>query len=295
MTDRQLKYITVLAEEGNMTSAARKLFISQPSLSSMLSHLEQELGILLFDRDTDPLRPTYAGECYLAAAKEILDIQQGLYAQIHELRQANKGKLIIGCGSRLLPVILPRLLPSFMKKYPEIQIQIIENRSNELKKMLDEGELDLMFVSRPLEAQDFGSVSLYSEDLLLYTPADFLTPDQINALGTVDLALLKDAPFALMNTSSVREMTDTIFQSYGFSPLVILESSSWEICISMVSAGIACTILPGLNHSDRGIECNHMSKPFFRNINIYYRKNYCSPLIMEAFLEHCRSLYPSHA
>lgn len=76
MTDRQLKYLITLAEEGNMTTAAQKLFISQPSLSYLLGHVEQELGAELFHRNTTPLTLTEAGESYVETARKILGIKR---------------------------------------------------------------------------------------------------------------------------------------------------------------------------------------------------------------------------
>ena len=78
MTDRQLRYLVTLASEGNMTAAAQRLFISQPSLSYLLAHVEKELGIALFNRNTNPISMTYAGERYIAAAQKILGVQREL-------------------------------------------------------------------------------------------------------------------------------------------------------------------------------------------------------------------------
>lgn len=86
MTDRQLKYIVAIAEAGSISLAAKRLYISQPSLSSLLSHVEDEIGVLLFDRDTSPLKPTYAGEQYIAAAKQILGIQRNLDSHFADIR-----------------------------------------------------------------------------------------------------------------------------------------------------------------------------------------------------------------
>lgn len=295
MTDRQLKYLLTLADEGNLTAAARKLFISQPSLSNLLSHVEEQLGVKLFDRDAYPLKPTYAGECYLTTASKILGAQRDLEIQIDEILQSKKGRLIIGCGSRLLPIILPEILPPFMKNYPGIQIQLVENVLHQLVERLETGNLDLIISNRPVDNENFGHVSLYQEEAMLYTPKGFLEQRKIPTNVPINLPDLSGCSFVLMNTGSVFEMNKTIFAEYGFSPVTILESSDWKTCVAIVSEGIACTILPTRQpisiEKSAQMNCYHLSKRYFRDTSIYYRTNYHHPQIMQDFLHVCHDVF----
>jgi DNA-binding MarR family transcriptional regulator len=98
MNDRQLKYILTLAEEHNMSNAAQKLYISQPSLSSMLASVEDELGVKIFERRSTHMTLTSAGQCYIEASKNILRIMRDLERQINECNNYTRGTITIGCG-----------------------------------------------------------------------------------------------------------------------------------------------------------------------------------------------------
>lgn len=294
MTDRQLMYIVKIAEEKNLTSAARKLYISQPSLSNLLSHVEQELGVKLFDRDATPIKPTYAGECYLSAANKILGVQREFHTQLDAILQAEQGKLIIGCGPRLSPILIPQILPSYMKENSGIQIQLVENDLRSLVELLDTGNLDLIFSNRIINNPNFGSVVLFREEFMLCTPPKYLRGQRKNA-NTIDLRDFKNCPFVLMKTSSIRSTIEDMFKKCGFVPNTILESTSWEVCSAIVSSGLACTILPIQEHCGKQVSENmdyyHISETYFRDTLIYYRKNYPSPKVIQGFLSHCQNVF----
>ena len=96
MNLKQARYIRTIAQEGGVTAAAKKLYISQPSLSQMLRQIEGELGVELFDRTVQPFRPTYAGECYLRAAQAMLSANEILENEIQQIRQEDRGRLRLG-------------------------------------------------------------------------------------------------------------------------------------------------------------------------------------------------------
>ena len=93
MNSKKLKYIITIAELKSISKAANELFISQPSLSSILSNLEKELGVTLFNRSTSPLSLTYAGEKYIKIAKEILSLESNLKKELFDISNMKKGKL----------------------------------------------------------------------------------------------------------------------------------------------------------------------------------------------------------
>lgn len=294
MTDRQLMYIVKIAEEKNLTSAARRLYISQPSLSNLLSHVEQELGVKLFDRDANPIKPTYAGECYLSAANKILGAQRELHEQLDAFLQEEQGKLIIGCGPRLSPILIPQILPTYMKENPGIQIQLAENDLRSLVELLETGNLDLIFSNRIINNPNLGSVVLFREEFMLCTPREYLQEQKENA-NTIDLHDFEECPFVFMKTNSIRSTIENMFKKCGFVPNMILESTSWEVCSAMVSSGLACTILPIQEHSGKQVSENmdyyHISDTCFRDTLIFYRKNYSSPKVIQGFLSHCQDVF----
>ena len=101
MNLKQAQYVKTIAECGSITAAAKKLFVSQPSLSQMLRQIEQEIGLPIFDRSTSPLRLTYAGEKYLYAAERILAANSELESQLKEIKQEHAGRLRLKESDRL--------------------------------------------------------------------------------------------------------------------------------------------------------------------------------------------------
>jgi len=144
VNDRQLRSI---AKEGNLTAAAQRLFISQPSLSGMLAHMEEELGVKLFDRSVTPMMLTYAGEQFVKSAEEILAIYYDLQHRMDDISDAYIGRLNVGCGPRLSPYLIPKILPQFMKRYPDVQINLFEYARQLLEQRLASGNLDLVFTT----------------------------------------------------------------------------------------------------------------------------------------------------
>lgn len=300
MNDRQLKYILAISEESNITAAANKLFISQPSLSYLLSHVEKELGIKLFDRNVTPLMLTDAGECYVKAAKQILSIQRELKNQIDDIKQLKKGHLTIGCSPRLSPILFPALLPAFLRNNPGIQLTLVEEDIPVLEDMMAYGDIELAFTNMPMTSRDFGNVLLFHEELLLLAPASF-TPQSVlkdanYTFPILELACVQEYPFVLLKTHHhLRQAIDKIFSAHDINPNIILETNNWETCFGMVAEGIAFTVLPyspiqRLFWSNTSVKQYSLKGEYDRRLSIYYRKNTYQLELIETFIRSIQSI-----
>ncbi len=122
MDFKKLKYVLTVAEVQSISKAAAILYISQPSLSHVISNLEMELGIQIFNRTTTPISLTYAGERFVETAKEILNMNNKLKKEFSDISNARKGKIAIGIPSLRGSFMLPHILPVFHKEYPGIEL-----------------------------------------------------------------------------------------------------------------------------------------------------------------------------
>ena len=147
MNLKQAQYVKTIAECGSITAAAKKLFVSQPSLSQMLRQLEQETGLPIFDRSTSPMRLTYAGEKYLHAAERMLAANAELESQLREIRQEHSGRLRLGISVTRAMQVMPLVLPIFHNQYPHVTLQMTESGSATLEEMLQSGQIDLAFAA----------------------------------------------------------------------------------------------------------------------------------------------------
>ena len=300
MNDRQLRYILTIAEEGNITAAANKLYISQPSLSYLLAHVEEELGIKLFDRNVTPLALTDAGECYIKAAKQILTIHRELKNQIDDIQHLRRGRLTIGSSPQLSSFLFPACLPAFIRKNPKIQVTLVEESLPVLEELLASGDLEVVFTNAIINNKNFGHVHLFDEELLLLTPSDF-TPSAVeksanSSFPVIDLSCLRDCSFVLLKSKHrLRQIIDRIFSDYDIQPNIIFETSNWETCYRMVSEGLAYSILPysplnRLSWTDNKVGHYGIRGNYSRQLSIYYRQNTYHPELIESFINLTRSI-----
>ena len=154
MNIRKLQYMCTIAEEQNITKAAQKLFVAQPYLSSMISRIEKELDIKIFDRSTSPLQLTWEGELYIAHARRVIDMEHQMQLKLQDVKKLKAGKVTIGCPFSLSAYVLPMVLPHFHRQYPNIELELHELLPSEIEQLLVRGLLDVGFTSaEPHETQ----------------------------------------------------------------------------------------------------------------------------------------------
>ena len=167
MNFREMSYITAIAKYQNITKAAEALHISQPGLSKFLSNLENELGLKLFDRADKKYIPTYAGQRYLEYSHKITDMKSSLDAELSDIIKRNIGVLNIGLPNMRCAFMLPKTLPVFSRKYPNVKVNIFEGTSAVIDVKLLEGDIDLAFYSKPHELNS-ATINMYNLIQSLY-------------------------------------------------------------------------------------------------------------------------------
>lgn len=280
MTDRQLKYLITLAEEKNMTAAAQKLFVSQPSLSYLLSYVEKELGTELFNRNTNPLSLTEAGEYYIEAARKILSIKRDMENRISDITATHKSTLQIGCGTQLSAILYPEVLPAFIRNHPNVTLKLVEDHFVNLCAQFARGELDLVVANRPIEDGMVESALLYKEEISLIAPESARlksTTDCTNINPIIEIDELRRIPFVLVKQGqNLRRNINEFFDAYNIKPHIILETNNWETCYRMVAQNIGFSIIPYTDLFKPLAESNisRYSLPGFpcRDIRIFWSK-----------------------
>ena len=249
MNFTNLWYFVTVAEELNMSKAAQKLYISQQSLSNHISRIEQEFGTELFER-TPRLKLTYAGECTLKMAREILSLNRQMRMQVDDITNQRKGQLNIGVATRVCGrIVLPQVLPKYHKLFPNVELHLETGLTLELLDHLREGDLDLILgVQFPEQTAEITMVELYQEKLCLVVPKHILKdifPENTQSVARsfvekgVDLSAFKDAPFLLMEEGKrIRNHSDKLFAQEGFSPYIILQSTDIDILFGLCFSGL---------------------------------------------------------
>lgn len=227
MTLKQAFYFKTIVETGSITLAARKLFLSQPSLSQTISQMEEEAGIKLFDRSKKPLALTYAGERYLYAARVILNTHEILENELKEIKNEDSGRLRLGISMIRSTNLLPQVLPRFKSLFPKVEVNLIEMGSAHIVKLLREREVDLALAS--IEATDpmLDYRLIKRETIGILTGKESLLASSRPKGACVDLKDLSSNQFVTLKTGhNVRVIQDYLFQKRGFNPSVLLETDS---------------------------------------------------------------------
>lgn len=142
---KEFEYILSIAKHQNITRAANELYISQPSLSKYLQNMEFLLGIKLFNKFGNKFVLTFAGERYCEYAKEILYRKKELEKEMKDIEKNNVGRINIGIPFTRGSYIIPATIPKFLEKYPNIDVNIIEDTSENLERKVLEDEIDVAF------------------------------------------------------------------------------------------------------------------------------------------------------
>ena len=247
MNLKQAQYVKTIAECGSITAAAKKLFVSQPSLSQMLRQLEQETGLPIFDRSTSPMRLTYAGEKYLHAAERILAANAELDSQLREIRHEHAGRLRLGISVTRAMQVMPLVMPIFQQQYPNVSLQLTESGSANLEELLRGGSIDLAFAALESTSPSLAYELLEQETIGVLAGRDAAITRQ-NPNGTaLSLEVFRRESFvSLTKGHSSRITQDKLFRKYGLSPNILLETDALEVGRRVALEAGACMLLPSI-------------------------------------------------
>ncbi|HBO38594.1 MAG TPA: LysR family transcriptional regulator [Pasteurellaceae bacterium] len=303
MEFRQFKYVLKVAEERNFSAAAKKLFISQPSLSQFIQKVEEQVGAPLFDRSVSPLKLTYIGQLYIENARTIMDQQKQFEQQVDDVLNVRQGRVIVGSSPFRSAYLLSRILPIFRRQYPNIELILKEDNTRNLEELALNGETDLSLSLLPLNEQLFDYKVLFEERMLLALPPEHpislrlrLKAGDHSYMPQISLTELKDSPFIQMNKShKLHQMLLKYCQKAGFVPHVVLQTESMTTAQALSGAGIGVTLLPETlvtaEHFDKEpCYCEADSKPH-RTVVAVYRKDRYLSRAAKAFIQvltaHC--------
>ena len=261
MNFQNLQYFLIVAEEMNVTRAAKRLHISEQALSRQIGKLEKELDAKLFER-YPRFALSAAGKRLKAAAEQIGAIERQLHLELDDLNHNNTGELRIGVSYTRGQVLLPRLLPPFHEKHPGITVTILEGSSSELQEDLSKGLIDLLIGYVPRDLDAFEAAEVSRERLFLVVPKKYMNAlfgrnsDKKRAefAEGVDIRLFKDLPFILLDRDDrVRRMADRLFSRYDITPRILLETRNIQTAFALSMEGMGLTIYPELFLSSQSL------------------------------------------
>ncbi len=234
----QIRYFLAIAETGGFTRASERLYVSQPSLSVGIKKLEQEMGVVLFERGGRRAILTPAGKVFEEKAKTILN---EYHSALHELKGfQNQPILRLGALRSIRIAALSRLLGTFREKYPQVIIEFLDGNLAELRDWLERGNIDLAMTVLGNHESPKTSLALFSQRRLLAVSKTHPFAQR----GTVRVTELDKQPYIeRMNCELWGEICQ-LFESQGVQPQVVYRAAHEEWVFSLVAAGLGVTIMP---------------------------------------------------
>lgn len=289
MQIHQLRYFCAVARTGSFTRAAQHEHLAQPSLSQQIRKLEDELGTKLFDRLGRTVRLTQLGEAFLPRAEAILRQVSSAKLEIQEMAGVEQGKLVIGAIPTIAPYFLPSCLASFGRKFPRVQVSVIEEVTDELLKRIHDGTIDLALLALPVPATHCLCHELFRERLYVVVPSNH----RLASLSKVHLKQIESDPFLLLKEGHCfRENTLSACSRARIRPNVIFESGQFTTILAMVSANSGVSVVPEMAIEARE-GCKFLpivDESAFRRIGIVQLKQHFRSRVHRAFLDHLREV-----
>ena len=251
----QLRYFCAVADTGTFSRAAEQSHVSQPSLSQQILKLEDELGARLFDRLGRTVRLTELGKTFLPRARAVLRELEAARGDVVEQKDSVAGSVTIGAIPTVAPYLLPRVLTAFSKKFPQVQLTVIEEITPVLLDRLRASLVDVAILALPIRGHEFEPFPLLTEPLFAVLP-------QKHKLAERRFISLKDVrkePFLLLRDGHCfRENAVAACDRARVHPQVIFESGQFSSLLGMVGAGMGISLIPQMA-IDKRSGCRYVS------------------------------------
>jgi DNA-binding transcriptional LysR family regulator len=296
MEIRQLKAFLAIADARTFTAAAQRTHYTQAALSMQIKQLEKEVGIPLFIRMPRRVVLTEAGERLLERAHLIMREHDAALAEIAELAGAEHGRLRIGSASAMVSAdALPAVLKKLRKSHSHAEVSVISGTSEELVKKIHAGELDMAFVSLPVQARNIETEVLSQDQLVaIASPRHVLARQRVVSA----FALAGEKLILGERGGNTRRLIDEFFAEAGLKPTVAMELSRQAAIKNMVAADMGVGIVP-LSTAREDVESGRLVRWWIEGARINWEMGvarlsggYLSP-VCESFLELCRQQFAS--
>ncbi|MFL2606448.1 MAG: LysR substrate-binding domain-containing protein [Candidatus Marisimplicoccus sp.] len=286
MTITQLKYTLAVAEHGNFTTASDKCFVTQPTLSMQVQKLEEELGVVIFNRSTKPLQVTEIGQKVLFQAKKIVEESSRMNDVVSEEKGIIGGTLKVGIIPTVSSTLLPLFLNIFTKKHKNVELKIEEFNTETINQKLEDNTIDCAIAATPLNNNRIIERPLYYEPFVAYVPNHhFLAGNkvlEVDDLSNGDILILQDG-------HCFRDQVLNLCSFEDLNKQYELKSGSFETLINLSNNGPWMTIIPYLHSNNLSPKNLENIIPFqdpspAREISMIYSKSQLKLPVINALM-----------
>ncbi|TGE32890.1 LysR family transcriptional regulator [Desulfosporosinus sp. Sb-LF] len=295
MEIRHLEYFVEVARQKSFSKAATISHVSQSAVSKMIKDLETELGTPLFNRTSKYVQLTDTGIIFLDQAQQLVVMFHNLTPEFENRIKMEKGKISIG----LLPItsttIFAELLGEFKKRYPQIEISLLEYGSKKVASAIQDGTLDAGVICIVPDNHYYDSLSFAKDPLFVIVSSQ----NPISQLPSIELASLSNESFVLYsNDFSLHDEIINQCRNVGFSPNVIFETSQLELMTQMVAANLGIAFLPSAVckelDSNRIVSVPLMEPQIIHNMSIVWKRGRSMSHAARLWLQFAKDYFTSN-
>lgn len=295
----QLEYIIAVDKHKNFVKASEACFVTQPTLSMQIKKLEDDLGVLIFDRTKKPVIATEVGRQIIDQSKIILHQSQQIAEIINQFHQKISGKIRIGIIPTLAPYLLPRFAGNFKRKYPEVQFSIHEMITEKIAAELLNDQLDAGIFVTPYHDPRLQERPVFYEEMKIYANADHRlikqTEIMVKDVETPEIWLLSDGHCfrdQVINLCSISEL--------GSNELPFeFEGGSLDTLMKIIDKEGGFTLLPEIAVMDLPEAKQVQIRSFdqytpLREVSLVYSRNFAKDRLINLLFEEVKSCVPDH-
>ena len=289
-------YVYAVYVQGSFSKAAQELYISQPALSAAVKKVEEKIGLPIFDRSSNPVKLTTAGEYYIECIEKVMVIEKDMRGYFNSFLHNNNKTINVGGSSFFCAYTLPTIVQEFKREYPDYTVNLMEANADDLVKNLRSGVFDIIIDVEKRDPKIFGSFVWAEEQIVLAVPSHYEINDKLenyrltfeevrsgkfmcDAYPRVNLCEFKDENFLLMkkgNDTHTRGLK--MCSKAGFTPKVSmyldqLLTSYYLACNGKGIAFVRAGITKSIEKTDKLFFYKINDLNSVRNILLYFKKS----------------------
>ena len=299
ITLTQLEYIVAIDEYRHFATAAEKCFVTQPTLSMQIKKLEDELGVIIFDRSRQPVVPTDLGAKLIEQARMTLSATQRIKEIIQEEQQEVEGTLKIGIIPTLAPYLLPVFIGPYIRKYPAVKVEVEELVSEEIIRRLKRDMLDVGLFVTPYHDEKIVERPVFYEEMLVYAHPDseLLKKKEVGHedIVTSDIWMLGNGHCFRNQVVNLCEMSASQHKNLPFE----FESNYLETLMRIVDVEGGFTLIPELAlqymspEKKKQVRSIANTKPL-REVSVIYSRHFTKQRLITLLCDEIKSVVPAH-
>ena len=299
ITLTQLEYIVAIDEYRHFATAAEKCFVTQPTLSMQIKKLEDELGVIIFDRSRQPVGPTDLGAKLIEQARMTLSATQRIKEIIQEEQQEVEGTLKIGIIPTLAPYLLPVFIGPYIRKYPAVKVEVEELVSEEIIRRLKRDILDVGLFVTPYHDEKIVERPVFYEEMLVYAHPDceLLKKKEVGHedIVTSDIWMLGNGHCFRNQVVNLCEMSASQHKNLPFE----FESNSLETLMRIVDVEGGFTLIHEMAlqymspENKKQVRSIANTKPL-REVSVIYSRHFTKQRLITLLCDEIKSVVPAH-